>query len=105
MKQPPKKKQNKKGRKKTARSPFRLWRLWLLLFLPAAAALDLAAKRSPDFAEWYAVHIYPLYAKPLSALFALAPISVGEIALIAGSLALLVFLVYRTGSSGMVRPG
>ncbi len=90
------KKKKKKTRAKSGRSPFLLKRFWLLLFLPAAVALDFAAKRSPDFAEWYAVHIYPLYAKPLSALFALAPVSVGEILLIAGSLALLAFLVYGT---------
>lgn len=71
----------------------RLRRLWLLLLLPAALALDLAAKRSPDFAEWYAVTVYPLYAKPLSAFFALFPFSVGEIALCAGAVWLAVYTV------------
>ena len=47
---------------KTYLKAFRLKRFWLLLLLPAAFLLDFAARQSADFAEWYAVTIYPVYA-------------------------------------------
>ena len=71
----------------------RLKRFWLLLLLPAAVLLDTAAKHSPDFAEWYAVRVYPLYAKPFSWLTSLVPFSLGEFLLAAGILWLLFFLI------------
>lgn len=77
---------------------FRLRRFWLLLLLPAAFALDLAAKVSPDFAEWYAVTIYPVYARFFSAVTGVLPFSLGEFCLIALVLFLLVYLargIYR----------
>lgn len=79
-------------------SAFRLRRFWLLLLLPAAFALDLAAKSSPDFAEWYAVTIYPVYAQFFSAVTGVLPFSLGEFCLIALVLFLLVYLargIYR----------
>ena len=48
---------------KTYLKAFRLKRFWLLLLLPAAFLLDFAARQSADFAEWYAVTIYPVYAQ------------------------------------------
>lgn len=72
---------------------FKLRRFWLLLLLPAAAALDYAAKSSPDFAEWYAVTIYPLYAEFFSAITGVLPFSLGEICLIAAILLLFIYLV------------
>lgn len=51
---------------KTYLKAFRLKRFWLLLLLPAAFLLDFAARQSADFAEWYAVTIYPVYAQFLS---------------------------------------
>lgn len=79
-------------------SAFRLRRFWLLLLLPAAFALDFAAKSSPDFAEWYAVTIYPVYAQFFSAVTGVLPFSLGEFCLIALVLFLLVYLargIYR----------
>lgn len=79
-------------------SAFRLRRFWLLLLLPAAFALDLAAKSSPDFAEWYAVTVYPLYAQLFSAVTGVLPFSLGELCLIALALFLLVYFarnIYR----------
>lgn len=79
-------------------SAFRLRRFWLLLLLPAAAALDFAAKSSPAFAEWYAVHIYARYADFFAAITGILPFSLGEILLILLSAALLAYLavgIYR----------
>ncbi len=76
---------------------FRLRRFWLLLLFPAAIALDLAAKASPDFAEWYAVTIYPVYAQTFAAITGILPFSLGEAAivlLIAGALIWLVRSIY-----------
>lgn len=52
---------------------------WWLVCLPAAGALMLAARCVPDFAEWYAVHIYPLLAQPVNFLTGLLPFSVMEV--------------------------
>lgn len=77
---------------------FQLRRFWLLLLLPAAFALDFMAKSSPDFAEWYAVTVYPVYAEFFSALTGILPFSLGELCLIALAVFLLVYLarnIYR----------
>lgn len=71
----------------------KLHRFWLLLLLPAAAILDYAAQSSADFAEWYAVTVYPLYAEFFSAVTGILPFSLGEICLIAAILFLFVYLV------------
>ena len=76
---------------KKALQAFRLRRFWLLLLLPLAFLLDLAARSSPDFAEWYAVHIYSVYAEAFSAMTGILPFSFGEIALV---LLILFLLVY-----------
>ena len=79
-------------------SAFRLRRFWLLLLLPAAILLDLAAKSSPRFAEWYAVHIYSVYAGLFSAVTSAVPFSLGEVCLVLLVLFLLVYLtvnIYR----------
>ena len=68
---------------KTYLKAFRLKRFWLLLLLPAAFLLDFAARQSADFAEWYAVTIYPVYAQFFSAITGVFPFSVGEFCLIA----------------------
>ena len=73
-------------------SAFKLRRFWLLLLLPAAFLLDFAAKSSPDFAEWYAVTVYPVYARFFSALTGLLPFSLGELCLVALVVFLLVYL-------------
>lgn len=77
---------------------FRLRRFWLLLLLPAAFFLDLAAKASPHFAEWYAVTVYPVYARFFSAVTGWIPFSVGEVCLVLLILYLIVYLtrnIYR----------
>lgn len=76
-------------------SAFKLRRFWLLLLLPAAFFLDLAAKSSPGFAEWYAVTIYPVYAQFFSAVTGVLPFSLGEISLIALSIFFLIYIVYN----------
>ena len=63
---------------KTYLKAFRLKRFWLLILLPAAFLLDFAARQSADFAEWYAVTIYPVYAQFFSAITGVFPFSVGE---------------------------
>lgn len=72
---------------------FRLRRFWLLLLVPAAVILDLAAKTSPDFAEWYAVTVYPIYANFFAAVTGVLPFSLGEAAVIILAAAVLVWLV------------
>lgn len=59
---------------KTYLKAFRLKRFWLLLLLPAAFLLDFAARQSADFAEWYAVTIYPVYAQFFSAITGVFPV-------------------------------
>lgn len=71
---------------------FKLKRFWLLLLLPAAFALDLAAKSSPHFAEWYARTFYSLYSSFFSLLTGLVPFSIGEIALVIGIVWLITYL-------------
>ena len=73
---------------------FRLKRFWLLLLLPAAFLLDFAARQSADFAEWYAVTIYPVYAQFFSAITEVFPFSVGEFCLIALVLFILAYLIH-----------
>ncbi len=57
--------------------------IWGALLL-AAVVLELAARMFPDFAEWYAVRIYPLIVGTLGRLCSLVPFSVAEILLYAG---------------------
>ena len=79
---------------KTYLKAFRLKRFWLLLLLPAAFLLDFAARQSADFAEWYAVTIYPVYAQFFSAITGVFPFSVGEFCLIALILFILAYLIH-----------
>lgn len=72
---------------------FRLKRFWLLLLLPAAFALHFAAKASPDFAEWYAVTVYPVYAEFFSSITGVLPFSLGEAAVVVLAAAVLIWLV------------
>ena len=82
---------------KTYLKAFRLKRFWLLLLLPAAFLLDFAARQSADFAEWYAVTIYPVYAQFFSAITGVFPFSVGEFCLIA-----LVLLFWRISFTAFI---
>ena len=77
---------------------FKLKRFWLLILLPAAIALDLAAKSSPHFAEWYARTFYAFYASLFSLITSWVPFSIGEVALVVGAIWLLIYLgrgIYR----------
>ena len=71
----------------------RLRRFWLLLLLPAAIALDLAAKASPAFAEWYAVNIYPVYANFFAAITGFLPFSLGEVCVVLLAAVFLIWLI------------
>lgn len=66
--------------------------LWPAIF-PLAVILNLAARLVPGFAEWYAVHIYPLIVGSLGRLCSLLPFSVSEILLYAALAALFTGLV------------
>ena len=79
---------------KTYLKAFRLKRFWLLLLLPAAFLLAFAARQSADFAEWYAVPIYPVYAQFFSAITGVFPFSVGEFCLIALVLFILAYPIH-----------
>ena len=60
----------------------------------SAFLLDFAARQSADFAEWYAVTIYPVYAQFFSAITGVFPFSVGEFCLIALVLFILAYLIH-----------
>lgn len=56
------------------------WRFcWWLLCAPLAAALTVAARRLPGFAEWHVRHLYPLLARPLHAVSRLFRFSLMEV--------------------------
>ena len=76
----------------------KLRRLWILLTIPAAFLLILAASRSKSFAEAYATGIYPALSHAGNSVTGLAPFSVGEIfvyALIVFLLASLIRFIIR----------
>lgn len=63
-----------------AKKPKDGWRfLWWLACLPAAGALLAAGRGSASFAEWYALHIYPVLAAPVHGLSRLMPFSLMEL--------------------------
>lgn len=88
---------------KTYLKAFRLKRFWLLLLLPAAFLLDFAARQSADFAEWYAVTIYPVYAQFFSAITGVFPFSVGEFCLIVLVLFILAYLIHGVINSFVIK--
>ena len=49
------------------------------VFLAAALALLAAARKIPGFADWYTVHVYPLWVNLLGRLFGILPFSAAEI--------------------------
>ena len=51
--------------------------------------LNLAARILPGFAEWYAVHIYPIWVRPLGGLCSPRPLSVIEVLLYLAGLGIL----------------
>ena len=61
------------------KSVLKLRRLWILLTIPAAFALILAASRSESFAEGYARGFYPILSHAGNFVTGLVPFSVGEI--------------------------
>lgn len=67
------------GGKSVLKSLFRLKRLWLLLLAPAAFFLNLSASSNSDFAEWYAVTIYPILSRGVNRVTSLFPFSLAEI--------------------------
>ena len=71
---------------------FRLKRLWLIAFAPAALILSLAATTRPAFAEWYADHIYPALSLAVNFVTSLAPFSIAEILVFLLPAAVLAFL-------------
>lgn len=89
------------------KSIFKLHRLWLLLFYPAAAALLYFASVHEDFANWYADTIYPVISRIGNNLTGMVPFSVGEILVIlfimmipAVFIRFLIRLIKRKGGRG-----
>ena len=85
------------------RSLLSLKRLWILLALPAAILLLLAAG-NPDFAEWYALHPYAFLSRVGNAVTGIFPFSLAEILvillLIGVPVALIWFLIHFFRSKG-----
>ena len=73
---------------------FRLKRLWLILFAPAALGLSLSAARNPAFAEWYATTLYPGLSLGVNAVTSLLPFSLAEILVILLPICLIFYLVH-----------
>ena len=76
-------------------SVLKLKRLWLLLCLPVAAVLLIAAQSSSEFSEWYATSIYPSLSKSINFITSLVPFSIAEILLYAVVLFLLFYIISR----------
>ena len=82
--------------------------LYLIITLGLSLILGLTSRFSPDFSEWYAVNVYPLWVGSLGRLFGLLPFSAGEvqvILLIVGALVGLVFTIIKAVKSKPVRMG
>ena len=60
----------------------KLKRLYILLLIPLSLILLFLAKRSPDFAEWYALNIYPVFALSINKISSVFPFSLMEFSLI-----------------------
>lgn len=56
-------------------------RIWLFLLLPLSLAFSYAASRQPDWAEWYAVTIYPVFSLGENRITSLVPFSIMELLL------------------------
>lgn len=66
----------------------------VLILFPAALALQLAAKSSTTFADWYAARIYPVLAGPIGTVTGAIPFSLTEVGIVLLA-ALLVFWIVR----------
>ena len=71
------------------------------VFLAAALALLAAARKIPGFADWYTVHVYPLWVNLLGRLFGILPFSAAEIGIYLLLLAAAVYGVRRRSLSGI----
>ncbi len=69
-------------------------RLWLLLLLPAALGLNLAARYVSGFAEWYAIHIYRYVAGAMGTVSGAVPFSLTEF-FYAGAAVFIVWVLVR----------
>ena len=68
-------------------------RLWLLLFAPAAFLLSYIASRTPAFAEWYAVTIYPALSKSGNLVTSFVPFSIAELLIMLFIIGTAVYLI------------
>ena len=64
-------------------------------------ALLAAARKIPGFADWYTVHVYPLWVNLLGRLFGILPFSAAEIGIYLLLLAAVVYGVRRRSLSGI----
>jgi hypothetical protein len=78
------------------KSFFRLKRLWLLLLVPAAFFLNLAASADPRFAERYAVTVYPVLSRSVNWVTSLFPFSLAEIFVFLFSLGIILYFIRYT---------
>ena len=77
---------------------FRYKRIYIILLLVVAVILTVAARFLPAFAEWYALHIYPLIAGSIGFLVSLVPFSVSEILVVilaGGITAYMIWVIVR----------
>jgi hypothetical protein len=78
------------------KSIFRLKRLLLLLLPPAALFLNFAASSDPDFAEWYAVTLYPILSRGVNGMTSLFPFSLAEILVFLFFLGIILYFIRYT---------
>ena len=56
-------------------------RIWLFLLLPLSLAISYAASMRPEWAEWYAVTLYPVFSLGENRITSLIPFSIMELLL------------------------
>lgn len=75
------------------RKLLKLKRIHILWLIPISLILNFAAKSNSDFAEWYALNIYPIFALSLNRVSSLFNFSLMEFAIIILGPLLLVFFI------------
>lgn len=76
-----------------------IWWILFVLFLGASAALQVTARTSQAFADWYVERIYPEMVETIGCFFGYFPFSVGEVLLYLGAIVLIVVTIESIGKA------
>lgn len=69
-------------------------RLWIIILLPVSAAVVILARNNPQFAEWYAKHIYRYISLFWNNISGILPFSLAEIIVILLPFCIIAFVIY-----------